>query len=353
MKKIILFIVIILVFVIAISYSAYFKDFLAVLDEKKVYKIENIKTTEINTLDEFEFFENGIISYNNQKMVYTDLNNKILWENETTEFSNKVFIADNYIFRQTGHNITVMDKNNQQFVIAEIDGNIINVSRENGKTGVIVKGSGQTLFIINENNEVVVDNKEFKDIITGLSISDKSEAYSLTTLTFVNGAPVNTLYFNLIDDVELWSASIENEILIKTKVINNNVIAIGTENIYFYNNNGKLMWKNSIYNKIIDYDISHENQKINILLEKDNSDELISYNFEGKVIEIQEAPSAVTDLKIFVNKILVYNNNEIYLLHSNKADKIFEDNENIYDISIEGNTIYILFKNKIIKGQIK
>ena len=32
---------------------------------------------------------------------------------------------------------------------------------------------------------------------------------------------------------------------------------------------------------------------------------------------------------------------------------IFEDDENISDISIEGNTIYILFKNKIIKGQIK
>jgi hypothetical protein len=353
MKKIILFIVIILVFIIAILYSTYGKEFLSILDEKKIYKVENIKTTNINTLNEFKFFDRGIISYNNQKIVYMDFDNKILWENETNEFSNKIFVAENYIFRQADHSITVLDKNNQQFVIAEIDGNIINVSRENGKTGIVVKDNGQTLFILNGNNEVVVDNKEFKDIITGLSISDKSEAYSLITLTFENGNPINTLYFNLIEDVELWSALIENEILIKTKVINNNVIAIGTGNIYFYNNNGKLMWKNSIYNKILDYEISVENQRINLLFEKDSSVELISYNFEGKVIEIQEVPSAITKLKIFDNKMLVYNNNTIYLLHSNKADKIFEDSENIYDISMEGSNIYILFKNKIIKGQIK
>ena len=150
-----------------------------------------------------------------------------------------------------------------RFIIAEIEGNIINVSRENGKTAIIVKGNGQSLYILNENNEVLVDNKEFQDIITGISISDKSEAYSLITLTFDNGYPVNTLYYNLIDDVELWNSSISNEILLKIKVVNNNVIAIGTENIYFYNNNGKLMWKNSIYNKVLDYEILQD--RINIL----------------------------------------------------------------------------------------
>ena len=42
MKKIILFIIIILVFIIAILYTTYAKGFFAILDEKKVYKIENI-----------------------------------------------------------------------------------------------------------------------------------------------------------------------------------------------------------------------------------------------------------------------------------------------------------------------
>lgn len=353
MKKIILFIVIILIFIVAILYSTYFKDFLAILDENKVYKIENIEEREINTLEEFEFFDKGILSYNSQKIIYTDFNNRILWENENIEFSNRVFSVAGYIFRQTDKNITVSDKSNQQFVITEIKGNIVNVSRENGKTGLIVKGNGQSLYVMDENNEVVVDNKEFKGTITGLAISDKSEAYALTTLSFEDGGPINTLYFNLIGDIELWSSTIENEILIKTKIINNNLIALGTENIYYYNNNGKLMWKNSIYNKILDYEISNENQRINILFEKDKSAELISYNFEGKVMEIQEAPPLVTDLIMVDNKALVHNNNTVFLLHSNKADKVFEDSENFKDILVDGNNIYILFKNKIIKGQIK
>ncbi|MDD4439206.1 MAG: DUF5711 family protein, partial [Tissierellia bacterium] len=137
----------------------------------------------------------------------------------------------------------------------------------------------------------------------------------------------------------------------KTKVVNNNVIVVGTENIYFYNNNGKLMWKNSIYNKILDYEIQQD--KINILFEKDDSAELLSYNFEGKVMEIQAVPYEAHRLKIVHNKTFVYNNNTIYLLHSNKIDKIFEDSESFEDFLIEGNNIYILFKNKIISGQIK
>lgn len=353
MKKVILFIVIILVFIVAVLYSTYYKNFLALLDENKVYKIENINETDINTLEEFMFFDKGILTYNNQKIVYTDFNNKILWENANIEFSNQVFIAGDYILRQTDKNIIVTDRNNQQFIIAEINGNIVDVSRENGKTVLIVKGNGQTLYIMDGNNEIVVDNKEIQDIITGISISDKSEAYSLMTLTLENGQALNNLYYNLIGAVELWSTTIENEVLIKTKVINNNVIALGTENIYFYNNNGKLMWKNTVYNKILDYEISSENQRINILFEKGSSTEFISYNFEGKVIEIQEAPSTVTNLIVYDNKVLVHNNSSIFLLHSNKSDKIFGSSDNFKDIMIDGNNIYLLYKNKIIKGQVK
>ncbi len=350
MKKIILFIVIILIFIVALLYSPYFKELTKTLDEKKVYKIEGIKTTEISTLEGFEFFNRGIISYNNQKTIYTDFDNKILWENQNTEFSNRVFVTDNYIFRQANNNIKVLDKNNQEFVIAEIEGDIINVSRENNKTGMIVKGNGQTLYIMDDNNEIVVDNKEFQDTITGISISDKSDAYSVITLVFENGAFVNNIYY-FIEDVELWSSTISKEILIKTKVVNNNVIVIGTENIYFYNDNGKLMWKNKIFNKVLDYEISQG--MINILFEKDQAAELLSYNFEGKVMEIKTAPAGSKKLKIADNKTLTYNNNTIYLLHGNKTDKLFEDTESFEDFMIEGNNIYILFKNKIIEGQIK
>ncbi|NLB32187.1 MAG: hypothetical protein GX818_00250, partial [Tissierellia bacterium] len=61
MKKIILFIVIFLIIISGILYFTYGKESLSILDEKKIYKIENMKTTEINTLEEFKFFDKGII----------------------------------------------------------------------------------------------------------------------------------------------------------------------------------------------------------------------------------------------------------------------------------------------------
>jgi len=111
------------------------------------------------------------------------------------------------------------------------------------------------------------------------------------------------------------------------------------------------MWKNKIFNKVLDYEISQG--MINILFEKDQAAELLSYNFEGKVMEIKTAPAGSKKLKIADNKTLTYNNNTIYLLHGNKTDKLFEDTESFEDFMIEGNNIYILFKNKIIEGQIK
>ena len=350
MRKLLIFITFILI-VVGILFFINGKDFLLFLDEKKVYKIENIERLEIDSLEEVEFFNKGIVTYNNQNIVHMDLNNEIIWKRESNEFSNEIFVREDYIYKQS-KGIEVLDRNNQQFLIPDIKGNLINVSRENGKTAFLVVESGQTLFITDENNNVAV-SKEFIDPITGISFSDKSEAYAVITLRFENNSPINTLYFNLIDNVELWSGEIKNEVLINVQVVNNQVIALGTENIYFYNNNGKLMWRNRIYNKIVDYYISRENQRINLIFDKDSNKELISYNFEGKIMEIQSLPTEVLGLKIYDSRIYLYSNNSLYLVHGGKFDKIFDSGEKINDFIVKGNNIYILFKNKLVKGQIK
>ncbi len=356
MKKTIIFIALILIIVVGILYATYGEDFFSALDEKKVYSIENIKSTHLDTLDEYKFFSGGIVTYNNQKIKYINYDNSSIWESENEVFSKKVFVTENYIFRQMENNIQVIDKNNQRYVIAEIAGDILNVSRENEETYMIVKtDTGQnSLYIMNDNNEVVVDNKEFDEIITGVAIGDKSEGYSLITLNFEKGIPGNTLYFNLLDDVELWNTTIENELLVKTQIVNNNVIAIGDKNIYYYNTNGKLMWKNSIYSKISDIEINKDSQTIYMLYEHDDNTELIAYNFEGKVVEIKTAPAGMKNLEVTDNKILVSNDSAIFVIHGSKADKIFEDTQDrIEDYVLEGSTIRILFKDKLVSGLIK
>lgn len=356
MKKLITFIIVFLIIIFGIIYFTYGKEFLTSLDEKKVYNVENVQTTKINTLDEYKFFNNGVVTYNNQKIIFFDSNNNLTWESEDTEFSKKIYLTDDYIYRIMENTIQVIDKNNQKYVIAEIEGEIINVSRENKKTFIVVKNnSGQnSLYVMNENNEIIVDNKIFDGNITGVSISDKSEAYALMCFKFENNSIINTVYFNLLDDVELWNTTIEGEILVKTKIINNNVVVIGTKNVYYYNTNGKLMWKNGIYNKILDYEISKERQMIYMLYEKDKGSELIAYNFEGKITQVNRITEGRLKLKIYEDNIFVYNENSIYLIHGIKTDKIYKDTENlISDLSATGNDIRILSKDKLIKGQIK
>lgn len=356
MKKLITFIIIFLIIIFGIITFTYGKEFLTLLDERKVYNVENKQTTKIDTLEECKFFNNGLITFNNQKIVFLDYKNNIIWENEDGSFSKKVFVTDNNIFRNMENTIQVLDKNNQKFVMSEIQGDIVNVSRENEKTFIIIKHSSgkNSLYVMNSNNEIIVDDKVFEDNVTGLSISDKSEGYSLITLRFENNSIINTLYFNLLDDVQLWSTNIEDEILVKTKIVNNNVVAIGTENVYYFNTNGKLMWKNGIYNKILDYEISKESQQIFILYKSNESTELISYNFEGKVTGVNKIPGNIQKLKVYEDKVFVYNDDSIYLIHGIKTDKIYEDTEgNIADFLVEGNDIRILSKGKLVNGQIK
>lgn len=356
MKKIIIFLSIILIIVAGILYSTYGRELISNLDEKRVYSMADAKTTSLNLLDEFKFYNGGIVTYNSQKLQFINYDSSVAWERENNYFANRVFVTDNYIFSQTDSKVEVLDKNNQKYVIAEISGDILNVSRENGEVFIVVRlGTGQnSLYVMNDNNEIVVDNKIFDDIITGVAISDKSEAYALTTLSFEKGVPGNMLYFNLLDDVELWSVPIENEILIKTQIVNNNVIAVGSKNIYYFNTNGKLMWKNSIYNKISDIEIDKESQKIYILYDKDVNTELISYSYEGKVVEIQEAPAGMDNLKLYGSKVFVAGGNGIFLLHGSKADKIYEDSEDLIDdFELEGNLIRIISKDKLVTGRIK
>lgn len=356
MKKLITFIIFFLLIVLGIVYFTYGKEFLTILDEKKVYNVENVKITTLDTLEESVFFHEGILTYNNQKIVYLDNNNRLVWENIDTEFSKQVIALDNYIFRNNKNKIQVIDKNNQEFIIAEIQGEIINVSRENDKTYLIIRNNSgkNALYILDQNNDLIVDNKVFEDNIIGVSISDKSEGYSLTTMKFNGKEIINNLYFNLLDDVELWNTEITGEILVKTKIVNNNILAIGTKNLYYYNTNGKLMWKNGIYNKILDIEISKENQILYMLFNKDGNTEIIAYNFEGKVVQINNAPSGAEKLKVYQDRIFVYNGNNIYLMHGSKLDKIYEDLENnISDFTVNGNDIRILSNEKLILGQIK
>ena len=356
MKK---FIVSVILFLIVTSGIVYFKsgkEILTLLDEKKVYSIENIQTTMLENLDRYDFFNDGVVTYNNQKIQFRDYNGNLIWENQDKSFSQQVFVTDKYIFRNTENTIQVIDKSNQVFIIAEINGSILNVSRENGKTYMIIKNTdgGNSLYIINDKNEVIMDNKSFEDNITSVSISDKSESYAIITLSFDSGKIVNTVHLNLIDEVELWSFPVEDEILVKAEIVNNNVIAIGTNNVYYFNLNGKLLWKNGVYSKILDYEISKETEKIYMMYSKDNAVELIAYNLEGKVSEINKVAGAAQKLKVYEGKVFVYNESSIYLVHGTSTDKIYEDTKStISDFTVEGNSIRILSKDKLITGKLK
>lgn len=357
MKRIIYSLMFFLFIIFIAFYFTDFKEVILKFNENKSYEMKKQQTIDINTLDESKFFNDGILTYNNQKISFLDFNNNVVWENQNRNFTDKIFIDKDYIYRCIGNGIELINKNNQTYMSVEISGEIVFVSRETNKKYIITdqKNGQNSLYIIDDNNEFFVDNRLFDGIITDISISDKLERYCVTTLTTTNNSFINTLSFNhLIVDSELWSTEIEDEIIMKTEIINKNLLVIGTNNIYLYDEQGKLMWKNINYSNVRHYAINKNSEEVYLLFEKNNKYEIVCYSYDGKVRSIYKVPSRVQKLRIFNNKIFAYNENTIYLIYNNSSDKLFEVKEGfILDFHVENNNIYILLKDKLIKGQIR
>jgi len=115
-----------------------------------------------------------------------------------------------------------------------------------------------------------------------------------------------------------------------------------------------LLWKNNNYNKIKDYIIDEKQERIYVLYEEDEKSELLGYNFEGKVKEINKLPKSIDKFAVFNNKIFIYNNNSISLLSDGIINKLFDENNlKIVDFNVKNDDIYILLEDKLISGKIK
>ncbi len=356
MKKFILFLVtMLLIFIIAFWFTGGYK-IIATFDDNKTYEFISEEITNYNSLDGCKFFCDGILTFNNQKIIYLDYDNSIIWENQNRVFIDSVYVDEKNIYKCFENSIEIIDRNNKSYVVPEIQGKILNVSREKNKTYIIVKQNNDknSLYILNDNNEIVVENMQKDESITGVSINGKSEAYCISTIKYTSGIIKNTISYNLIENVELWNETIENEVVIKIEIVNNNILVLGTENIYCFDINGSLMWKNSNYNKIKSFYIDDNKDRIYILYEGDEKTELLAYNFEGKVKEIYKLPKDTNKFRVSNNKIIIYNDNSISISHDGIVNKIFvEDNSKIIDLNVKNNEIYILQQDKLIKGKIK
>lgn len=354
MRKTIYFFIFNFVIVSIAAYFLFSKEIISIIDDNKTYEVKKPNIVDIDTLDTVAMYKRGILSYNNQKFIYLDYENNIIWKNENTIFADKVYISEDNIYKCSENKVEIV-QNHQDYVIAEISEQIINVSREKNKTCIITSqvNNNNSLYILNDKNEMIVENKQFSDLITGVSISDKSEGYCVNTINYKSGKINSKLTYNLIDDLELWSQNFENELIIGTEILNNNVIVIGTENVYYFNSNGKLLWKNKNYSRIKYFEFDDMNERLYILFDNNHRTELLSYSFEGKVKELYKVPNNTKKIKVCDNKVFVYNDNSILMLHDSRYDILYELNEGeIIDFNIESNNIYILLKDKLIKGQI-
>lgn len=320
------------------------------LFSKNIYTYVQKSNIDINTLKNSIFYENNIISYNDQKLICYDVAGQILWENEKNEFSDSIYISNN-IYRVYGNNVEMYDYEGNKQDIIKIDEQIISIQSQKDKTIIITETNNKnSLYILEYPNELVLNKKDLENRILSVSVSDKSESFILSSFYVDNGLLISELEFNLINGTSFWKMDLKDEIVIETYYYNNNIFAITDKNIYLINAEGKLLRKDSI-SKLLDYDIDHNKENIYLLVENEANNELIEV-IEGKIKKRIMIPSEFNKLKLIEDKIYVFNNKTVTIVNNGKVNLLWNSKEDILDFYVLNHNMYMLFTNKLICGEI-
>lgn len=350
MKKKFIYMLIIFIIALILLFSFYKYKGSTSLFSKNLYTFIQKDNININTLKNSIFFKDNILSYNNQKLIYYNLNGEILWENEKNEFSESVYISNN-VYRVSGNNVEMYDYEGNKQDIIKIDEKVISIQSQNSKTIIITESNSKnSLYILEYPNELVLHKKDLENKILSVSINNKSESFTLSTFYIENGLLTSKLEFYLINGTAIWEMNLKNEIIIETYFCNNNIFAITDKNIYLINAEGKLMWKNSL-NKLLDYKIDIKNENIYLLVQNDKHTELIQV-YDGKINKRIKIPNELDTFKLVEDKIYVFNNKTITIINNGKVDLLWNSKEEIKDFNIINHNMYILFSNKLTNGEI-
>lgn len=311
------------------------------------------KERKINLLTNSEFYGNGIITYNNKSILYTDFEGNLIWENGKEAFYDKIYINKDIFCEYSKHLSIINNKGEQTEIFKLNEEEILFIKSEKNKIVLITEESigNNSLFIFDNLNEVVL-SKTFVDKILSVSINEKADNILISSFHIDNGSITSNMDFYLLDDLLLWNKTLINEIILYTEIVDNKVYVFTDKSIYLINSHGDLLWQNNSFEKILDYGFSSEKDYIYLLVENKNLKELLKLSTDGKVIDKINISENFNYFKIVDNNIFLYDKRTIARANNDVENLLWDSSEELLDFLVIDDKMYILFENKLIEGDI-
>lgn len=317
--------------------------------EIKLEEIFSQKKDSFNYTKTFFVLKNKMISIQNSKLIYRDLNLKKVWAKEVSGKDLRVFSKDKYIY--------VLDASLGDIYKLDNKGNIeAKIYSLGGLKELIYYSDSKFIFLNNDNNLIYLDNELTIKIQKKLDFDNILDInYNNKYIYFLSLEDNNDYYYTKILKMNLDFEILSNK-NIRDNIFYNNIIENGQ---LYLNNNHKLLkidkkdniiWEKEFKNSIRKI---YKDKKIYITINNKNDkniDILKVLDDNGVILDSVDLPIGnLEGIKKINEDILIYNKEKISILDKNYNIKMISNLDNeILNIKIfKENNIMVNTKSHI------
>lgn len=305
------------------------------------------KTIDIDSeIEKIEGYDNNIVLWKNNKLVFMKLDGTIELEKEFNFEDGEVFFQEEniYVADKISGDIYLFDSKGNTIDRFKTEENLFSLKGFDDKVAYHRQSpDGDKLVILDSNRvneyEIVYSDKNILTYSMYLNQTD----YAVSLLNLNNTS--------ISSDIEIYKAgeksaeiNIENEIIIKMNVLDDDSIVALTDSSIYFIKNEKILWNKELGKT---KDIRVKDREIYILY--DNSMEIIA--LDGTIVNKMNLSDDYKKIDFMGDSILLHGSQSLSIINDGAVS--FKANESIKDVLVLDNRIFIWNENKLNIYEIK
>lgn len=345
--------VVLLTLIFIILVIVFFGQAIKYIKSKNAYSIIDInkesenKSFNLSNINNFNVFDDYILCSSSQNISTYNLEGTKMWDKSLKNDTDSILTSDKqvYIVNKQENLIVCIDLYGKEVWKKQLEGSIINIhcsndciftlieNNEGDEQICIIDVSGKTIFKsdINEGRYLCGYNYNKKYALSFIKI--EGDIYKSVLSVYNNEGKV------------MFSNSIDEQIVQNVLFMNDDEILITTDKKILLMQNQNLLWSKELEGKL--YDITCINDYIYVLF-KDSEQYVEKISSEGKVKSRIKLDSEYNKLYMQNKNIYLIGKKSIMIIDKNLKQNVrYCSKEEIADFDINNNKLYLLILNNI------
>lgn len=314
-----------------------------------LFNYSNRSEKELELINEFTvdasisnlgIYNERIIEAKDNSLLFLDFNGFEVFKEESELNNPDILYGEKsiYIMDSSSGKINIYDKEGEEVKNIDVANPFYRLEEKEDEIFIFRKdGDQENIDIVNREGSIVQTHLENIPILTA-DIADSKEDYLVSTLD-IDKELKSILTVYSIDGEERFHIDIEDEIVIYSKFIKEDIL-VATEKSLYYIKDEKIKWEKD-YENIKDVEI-RDNE---ILILYDNNYEIL--NLRGKIKKEIVLNVNLEKILLTNDEVFIFGKNNIIIPERKKNRLNFKSEEEILDLKYDDDNLLIEKENKI------